>query len=77
MKKNDLFEIKKMDLKSIREKAKKIVEEITDLHMDKNMGKLTNMKVIKSKRRDLAQTLTVLKQKELLQALEKPNENKK
>lgn len=73
MKKNDLAEVKKMDIKQIKEKVKKTRTEIAGLVIDKNMGKLANLKAVKSKRRDLAQTLTVLKQKELLEKMEVKN----
>lgn len=72
MKKNDLAEIKKIDMKSLKERAKKVRSEILSLTLDKNMGKLTNLKVIVFKRRDLAQMETVLRQKQLLEELEKP-----
>ena len=70
MKKNDLTEIKSFDTKTLIEKAKNIKKEIADLIMDKNMSKLKDLKVIGKKRKDLAQTLTILKQKQLLEALE-------
>lgn len=71
MKKNDLAEVKKLDIKTINERAKKIKEELFGLVIDKNMNKMTNLKVIKSKRKDRAQLLTVLKQKQLVAVLEK------
>lgn len=71
MKKNDLAEIKKMDTAALTGKAGKLREEIAGLVIDKNMKKLTNLKVVTGKRRELARTLTVLRQKELLEGLEK------
>lgn len=73
MKKNELAEIKKMDIKSIAERVKKVKSELTDLVLDKNMNKLTNLKGSKAKRKDVAQMLTVIKQKQLLQELEVKN----
>lgn len=70
MKKSDLAEIKKTDKKSLEGQVKKVREEIVDLVLDKSMGKMTNLKAIKSKRRDLAQMMTVLKQKQLMEELE-------
>lgn len=70
MKKNDLAEIKKMDIKTLLEKVGKIKKELEGSILDKNMGKLSNLKQVKNKRKDLAQMLTVLKQKQLLQELE-------
>lgn len=71
MKKNDLAEVKKADNKILDERVAKIYKSLASLVLDKNMGKLTNKKEIKSKRRDLAQILTVQRQKELLSNLEK------
>ncbi|MCL5784263.1 MAG: 50S ribosomal protein L29 [Patescibacteria group bacterium] len=71
-----MAEIKKIDIKSLKDRAKKVQSEILSLTLDKSMSKLSNLRVIKSKRRDLAQMLTVLKQKQLLEVLEKPKEVK-
>ena len=70
MKKNDLTQIKGLDAKELREKVKTITKEMADLVMDKNMKKLKDVKLIYKKRKDLAQVLTILRQKELLAKLE-------
>lgn len=70
MKKNDLAEIKKMDLPSIKERIKKAQREVAGLVIDKNTQKLNNLRSIKNKRRDLAQMMTVIKQKQLLEQME-------
>lgn len=70
MKKNDLAQIKMLEIKELREKAKAIKIEIADLIIDKNMKKLKDLKMISKKRKDLAQVLTILRQKELLSQLE-------
>lgn len=70
MKKNDLAEIKKADSKTIDERVAKIYKSLALGALDKNMGKLTNKKELKNKRRDLAQLLTVKRQKEILSGLE-------
>jgi ribosomal protein L29 len=76
MKKNDLTDTKALDIKALRERAKKLRSEVADLHLDKNMNKLADTKTIWKRRKDLAQVLTVLKQKELLAMFEpKPFEN--
>lgn len=72
MKKNELTDIKVLEIRVLRERVKKLREEVTDLHLDKNMNKLADKKIIWKKRKDLAQVLTVLKQKELLAILEQP-----
>lgn len=73
MKKNELSEIKKMDIAVLSEKAKKAKSEIAGLLIDKNMNKMTNLRLLKNKRKDLAQMLTVKTQKQLLKELEKEN----
>lgn len=70
MKKQQLNEIKKMDIKTVTEEARKIKKELANLQIEKNIAKLTNLKAFMLKRKDLAQILTVLKQKQLLKELE-------
>lgn len=70
MKKNDLAEMKKADKKTLNESAAKIYKNLVTLVLDKNMEKLKNKKEIKNKRRDLAQILTIKRQKELMSGLE-------
>lgn len=74
MKKNEFVVIKGLDIKELRLKAKAFKKEIADLTMDKNMKKLKDLKSIDKKRKELAQVLTVLNQKELLAKLEKGKE---
>ena len=70
MKKNDLVQIKGLDAKELKSKAKAINIEIADLILDKNMKKIKDLKTISKKRKDMAQILTILRQKELLAQLE-------
>lgn len=70
MKKQALAEIKKLDIKAIREKVKSVKIDLQKLVLDKSMNKLTDVKVLAKKRKDLAQMLTILRQKELLMQLE-------
>jgi len=70
MKKNDFVQIKSLDIKELIGKTKALKKEMADLFLDKNMKKLKDLKSISKKKKDLAQILTVLKQKELLKALE-------
>ena len=70
MKKNDFIQIKALDLSELKQKAKTLKLEIEDVVMDKNMKKLKDLKTIFKKRKDLAQVLTVLRQKEMLQRME-------
>ena len=70
MKKNELAQIKGLDLKELRLKAKSLKDEINNLVMDINMKKLKDIKMISKKRKDIARILTVIKQKQLLAKLE-------
>lgn len=70
MKKNDFIQIKGLDIKELKDKAKGLRSEIEKLTMDKNMKKLKDIKQVSKSKKDLAQVLTVLRQKELLSQLE-------
>ena len=70
MKKNQLNETKQLDKVLLLELVKKTKVEISDLVLDKNMSKLKDLKSISKKKKDLAQILTVMRQKELLEQLE-------
>ncbi len=70
MKKNDFVQIKGLDIKELRGKVKVIKDELANLTIDKNMKKTKDLKIISKKRKDLAQILTVIRQKELLGELE-------
>ena len=70
MKKQEFAQIKGLDLKELKDKVKTLRDEIANLSMDKNMKKLKDLKMISKKRKERAQLLTVVKQKELLQELE-------
>lgn len=70
MKRQEFAQIKGLDIKELREKVRSLRKEIADLMMDKNMNKLKDKKIVSKKRKDLAQVLTILRQKELLQKME-------
>ena len=70
MKRNDFGEIKALDIKTLSVRVRSLRAEIADLVLDKNMNTLKNVKQIHNKRRDLAQLLTVLRQKEMISVLE-------
>lgn len=70
MKRNDFLEIKNLNIESLVEKIKVLKKEVDGLVFDKNIGKLKNLKSISKKRKDVAQMLTVLRQKQLLIELE-------
>jgi ribosomal protein L29 len=70
MKKNEFLQIKGLESKELLLKVKDLKKEIDSLVMDKNMKKLKDLKSIFKKRKDLAQILTVIRQKDLLVKLE-------
>lgn len=73
MKRNDLTQIKALDIKELKLKTKSLSQEIIDLLMDKNMKKTKDLKTSFKKRKELAQVLTILNQKLLLADLEAKN----
>lgn len=77
MKKSELTQIKGLDIKELGGRAKSLQKEIADLVMDKNMKKLKDIKIISKKRKDLAQVLTIKRQKELLAELESSRKEEK
>ena len=77
MKKNEFVIIKGLSLKELKDKAHALKKEIAELTMDKNMKKLKNLKSIDKKRKEVAQILTVLEQKQALADLEPKVEEKK
>lgn len=70
MKKNDFLQIKILEEQVITGKIKEARLEIAGLVIDKNMNKLKDVKIISKKRKDVAQMLTVLRQKQLLREIE-------
>lgn len=67
MKRNALEEYKGYDIKGLREAIKKAKGEFADLMLDKNMSKLSDVKMVSKKRKDIAQLSTILRQKELVE----------
>lgn len=70
MKKTEFAQIKTLNIKELSDKAKALKKEIAELGFDKNMKKLKDLKSISKKRKERAQILTVIGQKELLARLE-------
>ncbi len=70
------MDIKKTDKKALQVRVRSLRQEIGDLVIDLNMGNVKNFKSLKGKRKDLAQILTVIRQKEIIESLEVQNENK-
>lgn len=70
MKKNEFIQIKTLDNKALMLKVKALKVELEGLVLDKNMKKLKDLKVVSKKKKDIAQILTLIRQKELLKELE-------
>jgi ribosomal protein L29 len=68
-------EIKVLDIAALVARAKALKIEINDLVLDKNINKLKDLKSIDKKRKHHARILTVLAQKQMIEALE-PVESK-
>lgn len=77
MKKNEFIQMKGSDLKELKVKIKALKEEIANLTLDKNMKKLKDLKMVSKKKKEMAQILTVIRQKELLVELESKIEGQK
>lgn len=70
MKRQQFTEIKQLTVKDILAKVLVGKKELADLILDKNMDKLKDKKVVSKKKKDIAQLLTVARQKQLLEELE-------
>lgn len=77
MKRNDLVEIKSLDTKALQLRVRDLKKEIDNLIIDKNMNKLSDLKAISKKRKDVAQISTIVNQKLALGKLEKNLEETK
>lgn len=67
MKKQQLNEIKNKSIKDLKTQVKNIKKEIANLTMDLKLGKLKNLRAISAKKRDIAQILTQVNQKLILE----------
>jgi ribosomal protein L29 len=80
MKRNDLKEIKRTDTKEIFLRVAKIKEEIANIKLDRfnstKSKQATNLKDIYEKRKDIAQMLTIARQKQILAELQPVEEVK-
>ncbi len=74
MKKNQLQEIKILETAALLKKAEDLRIQISGFVMDKHMNKLADLKVMGKTRKDLAQILTIVGQKEAIDKLEKASQ---
>ncbi len=70
MKRTEFNELKNLDLPVLTKKVLQAKGELADLILDKNMKKLKDVKQVGKKRKDIAQMMTVIRQKQLLNQLE-------
>lgn len=70
MKRTEFNELKNLGLQVLIKKVLQAKGELADLVLDKNMKKLKDVKQAGKKRRDIAQMMTVIRQKQLLVQLE-------
>lgn len=65
MKRKEVKELPAKKKEELEKAIQKTIEEIVKLKMDKQVGKLKNISLLREKKRDLARLKTVLKNKEL------------
>ena len=75
MKRNDLNEAKLLDVKALQGRVSKLKQEVSDLVIDKNMNKMADKTSIRKKKIEIAQLMTILRQKQVLAMLEKGESN--
>lgn len=63
MKKQQLNDLKNKSIKDLKAQVKNMKKEIANLTLDLKLGKLKNLRAISTKKRDIAQTLTLVSQK--------------
>lgn len=68
---NKKTDLKTMDIKSLRAQAKTLKMELAENILSKNMNQMKDKKTIFRNKKLLAQTLTILRQKELIEMLSK------
>ncbi len=73
MKKNNVHDLKKMDTADLQKQLQQAQSEMGNLIIAKNTAKLSDLKAVSKKKRDIAQMATVLNQKLMLERLEKVN----
>ena len=65
MKRKEIKEDHQKSQEELKQQAKKIAEELVKLRMEKQVGKLKNVRLIKQKTNQLAIVKTILREKEL------------
>ena len=65
MKRKEIKEYHQKSKEELKQQAKKIAEELVKLKMEKQVGKLKNVRLLKQKKHHLAVIKTILREKEL------------
>ena len=65
MKRKEIKENHQKSQEELKQQAKKIAEELVKLRMEKQVGRLKNVRLIKQKKNQLAIIKTILREKEL------------
>ncbi|PIU33124.1 50S ribosomal protein L29 [Candidatus Woesebacteria bacterium CG_4_10_14_0_2_um_filter_39_14] len=65
MKRKEIKENHQKSQEELKQQAKKIAEELVKLRMEKQVGKLKNVRLLKQKKNQLAVIKTILREKEL------------
>jgi len=65
MKRKEIKENHQKSQEELKQQAKKIAEELVRLRMEKQVGKLKNVRLLKQKKNQLAVIKTILREKEL------------
>lgn len=55
-----IAEVRKMDTKDLTKKSQELREELAEMRRRVHLGETTNVRVLRTKRKDLARVLTVL-----------------
>lgn len=65
MKRKEIKENHQKSQEELKQQVKKIAEELVKLRMEKQVGKLKNVRLLKQKKNQLAIIKTILREKEL------------
>lgn len=65
MKKKELIQLRKKSVKDLTVEAQKLREELSKAHIELAVGNVKNVRQVKNLRRDLAQILTILREKQI------------
>lgn len=65
MKRKEIKENRQKSKEELKQQVKKIAEELVKLRMEKQVGRLKNVRLIKQKKNQLAIIKTILREKEL------------